>query len=481
MKNYLNKILLVCTLLLLSACDGFIGGDTNVDPNRTSVMTLEGLLPVAIESTANNHYLVAYYGGQFSQHLASYFVGGSDSYFETRIPLAWTGIYLTALTTLDQLATQAHEQGAPHYEGVAKILQALNLGMATDCWGDVPFSTAFQGSAELTPSFDSQDQIYETIATLLDEAVALLNQPTSVFRPGTDDLVFGGGAAGIAKWIKVAYALKARYAIHYSTIDQLKATTDALAAIPLAISLNSEDLQLTYNTVNRNPWFNNVSSPIGTGNFTVGPARTIVNLMNGTAYPGSLDPRLSKLFDLNGAAAYNGLINGSAGPGGTCRLGTATFYAGQASILPMVTFAEMKFIEAEARFLANGPTQQAYDAYRAGIRAHMEKVGVDATSINNYLANTNAVAPDAASLTLQLIMKEKYIAMFLNPENWTDVRRYDYSNTIYRGMTLPENYNTALGGEFIRRVLYPLDEINRNSSEVTPHVKDMQVKMWWNQ
>jgi hypothetical protein len=78
-------------------------------------------------------------------------------------------------------------------------------------------------------------------------------------------------------------------------------------------------------------------------------------------------------------------------------------------------------------------------------------------------------------------LKEKYIAMYLNPEAWVDVRRYQYRSELYRGMAKPVNYNEALQGEFIRRVLYPNEEINRNTVEVTPRIKPMQEIMWWEQ
>jgi hypothetical protein len=141
----------------------------------------------------------------------------------------------------------------------------------------------------------------------------------------------------------------------------------------------------------------------------------------------------------------------------------------------MVTFAEMKFIEAEAYFL-KGNSASAYTAYLAGINAHLAKVGV--TTIIPY-TSLPGVAVGSGTLTLELIMKEKYIAMYLNPEAWVDVRRYQYSADVYRGMSKPVNYNEALGGEFIRRVLYPNEEINRNTAEVTPHIKPMQEIMWW--
>lgn len=469
MRNTFKVFFFSFTIVLIAGCESYI--DRNIDPYRAQAVSLDALLPPAIEATSNNHYLVASTTAQFTQHLASYFVGGSDSYQETRMPLAWTGLYLSALSNLDVMVKQAGEQNSPHYAGIGKILQALNLGMATDCWGDVPFTNAFQGEKDLTPSFDDQGSIYATITTLLDESIILLNESNSLYKPSADDLVYGGN---LAKWIRLAYSLKARYAIHF-TVQMSDAMEKALAAVPLAIASNGDDFQLGYNSVNRNPWFNNVASPITTGNFTVGPSEQIINVMNGTHYAVT-DPRLSKLFDNVGAATYSGLTNGS-GAGGNSRLSANTWYAASTAPMLMVTFAEMKFIEAEAYFL-KGNTTLAYGAYMAGVTAHLQKVGISPADVSAYTSHP-AVAVGSAGLTLELIMKEKYIAMYLNPEAWVDVRRHQYDANIYRGMNKPANYNEALGGEFIRRVLYPNEEINRNSTEVTPHIKPMQEVMWW--
>lgn len=472
MKNIFKIFLLAAMALVLPGCDDYIGGHTNVDPNRPSTLTLDVMLPANIEATSNNHYLTGNITDRFAQQLASYFVGGADAYQETNethMPLAWTGIYLTALSNLDLMVKQAEEQNAPYYAGIGKILQAVNLGMATDAWGDVPFSGAFKGEEDLTPPLDSQESIYATLNTMLTDAIALLQQPTSAFKPGADDVIFAGK---LPNWIKVAYALKARYAIHLTGKDTDTAVAAALAAVPLAISANTDDLQLAYNAVNLNPWFKNVASPISTGNFTVGPSEQLINLMNGTYY-GVIDPRLPKMFDNVGAPTYGGLVNGQGG-GGNSRLSVTTWYATSTSPVLMVTFAEVKFIEAEARLL-NDDKPGAYAAYLAGITAHFQKLGLDPAT---YTANA-AVGVGADNLTLELVMKEKFIATFLNPEAWVDVRRYQYSNAIYRGMDKPVNYNQDLGGEFIRRVPYPLEEMTRNSAEVTPHVQPMQTKMWW--
>jgi hypothetical protein len=470
MRNKIKILTLILGTVVIPGCDSYL--NETIDPFRAQTISLDALLPTTIDATSNNHYLVASTTGMFAQHLGSYFVGGTDAYQETRMSTAWTGIYLSALSNLDLMVKQAEQQESPYYAGIGKILQAMNLGLATDIWGDVPFSGAFQGEQDLTPSFDDQSQVYSTINALLDESIGLLQQPASLFKPTTDDLVYAGNTS---KWIRLAYSLKARFAIHQTKKNPNASAQTALAALPLAITASADDFQLVYNAVNRNPWFNNVASPITTGNFTVGPSEQIINLMNGTYYA-AVDPRLSKLFDNLGVATFSGLVNGQGG-GGNSRLSAITWYAGQLSPMLMVTFSEMKFIEAEANFIS-GSNTNAYAAYLAGITAHMQKLGVAPTAITTYV-NSPSVSVGSANLTLELIMKEKYIATYLNPEAWVDVRRHDYSANIYRGMAKPVNYNEALGGEFIRRCLYPNEEINRNTSEVTPHVMLMQDRMWW--
>src|SRR5699024_9017572 len=143
---------------------------------------------------------------------------------------------------------------------------------------------------------------------------------------------------------------------------------------------------------------------------------------------------------------YEGMVNGTA-EGNNTDFTEETWYSRQTAPILMITYSEVKFIEAEARFLANGgtqnsigSTQEAYDAYLEGIQSHMTKLGVAEDEMNNYL-NDPAVAVGASNLTLEHIMKEKWIALFLNPESWTDMRRYDYSADIYKGLTLPENQN----------------------------------------
>ena len=131
----------------------------------------------------------------------------------------------------------------------------------------------------------------------------------------------------------------------------------------------------------------------------------------------------------------------------------------------------MKFVEAEAHFRA-GDNADAYTAYLAGIIANMNKLGVADTAITRYTTDPS-VAVGEANLTLALIMKEKYVACFLSPVTWDDMRRFDYG---YKDFALPVNASLT---SFIRRLDYPSTEISRNGQNV-PNVQRTD-HLWWDQ
>ena len=489
LRTYIIRTLPLALLgglvILTTSCDDYLGGDTNVDPNRPAEITLEAYLPNIVDAAAESHYEVAYDANQVAQQLASYFGAGADIHEEFRIGTGWTQIYLRAMSNARELERQAGEQSSPHYAGVAKVYQALMLGLATDAWENVPYTEAFEGIENLTPGYDQQQVIYETIIpNLLDQAVTDLQAENSVSSPGADDLVYEGA---LEQWIKTANVLKARFAIHLVNKGSQAAAQRALTALEgLSYTSNGDDLQLSYDERNLNPWHSRIALAINTGNFLLAPAAQVVDMMNGELYE-VVDPRLPVMFSLGtDQTEYEGMVNGSA-EGNTVDLRDNTWYASAEAPLMMATYAEAKFIEAEARFLVNGgsatttgSTAEAYQAYLDGIAAHMNKLGVVDSLQEAYLGSSQ-VGVGADNLTLGLILKEKYIALFLNPEAWVDLRRYQYSDQVYRGLSLPENVNPQLNGKFIERATYPFDELSRNSAAVQANNKPLSAEMWRDQ
>lgn len=153
-------------------------------------------------------------------------------------------------------------------------------------------------------------------------------------------------------------------------------------------------------------------------------------------------------------------------------LTTDGWYSSTNSPMIIISYAECKFIQAEAYF-RKGQKMEAYNAYLDGIKANMNKMGVAAASRDAYV-NHASVSVGAANITLALIMKEKYKALFLSPETWNDARRFDYQ---YQGFQLPLN---AVTSTFIRRFVYPDVELSRNGANV-PAVTDVTQKLWWDQ
>lgn len=488
MKNIFKNIL-VFTLLFsctgLISCKKYIGGDTNIDPNKASTPTLNTLLPVAIVSTSENHYRIAYITSLFSEQLGAYATGPivEDQNRDVRIDGAYQGIYQNSLTNIDAMIKLGVTQNAPYYVGIGKVLMAVNLGLATDTWGDIPYSEALLAPANLYPKYDSQQSIYVAIQSLLDDAIIQLSTTGGAIKPGTDDLVYGATAGTqIANWVKTAWVLKARYAMHLTKKDKITAATNALNYLSKGFVSNAEDCQVNYNSKNLNPWNRGVAVVLVGAVSTVAPTQRFIDLMTGAFYPGVVDSRLPIMMDNKGAATFTGMINGAA-TASNSNLTANTYYAKDVSPILIVTYAEQKFLEAEAEFIkaggtisSTGSSLNAYNAYMAGINASMDKLGaVKASYIINPLV---AVTPVA--LRLENIMKEKQIAMFLQPETWVDVRRYDYDATLFRGIALPQNQAAIMGGQFIRRALYPQAEVSTNPNASAAQ-KTLTTKVWWDQ
>ena len=152
----------------------------------------------------------------------------------------------------------------------------------------------------------------------------------------------------------------------------------------------------------------------------------------------------------------------------------------------MISYAEALFIKAEAAFLANGGNQTstgtnttAYTAYLDGINASMDMYGVNGA---DYTTD-GVVAVGEANLMLHHIMKEKYIHNFLNPETYVDFRRYNFSDEVFKGLTIREEIDAGadFAGEWFRRATYPSAEINRNGDNVIANQKTPVTKVWWAQ
>lgn len=462
--------ILTLSLFVFGGCDDFLS--INEDPNNPTEAPVAGLLTSATFETAQNHYRVGSFTSYFVQYLGSPNSSSStDTHQRVSYDSQWAELY-DVLTDLSDLELLAEEEEASEVLGVAKVLKAVNLGLLADTWGPAPYSEAFFAE-DLAPAYDSDEDLYETIFELIDDAIAELEQDDSSIAVGDEDFIFEGEKE---RWLQTAYFLRARYLNHLSNTGDYD-PEDVLAAIDDAFTANEDDAQVEYFEEQVNPW---ASVAIDNAGLILGGwlSEQVIGHLDGSVY-GVEDPRLPYITEPTDDGDYVGVINGAgrqgASPSGDISvLTTDTFYAGRTSPVLIATFAEQNFIEAEAA-LNDGQSARAYEAYLSGIEAHMDKLGVDEAEKDDYL-NDPEVAVGEGNLTIDDIMKEKYTAMFLHPEAWVDARRYDYQ---YEDMELPQNHNSDLDGEFIRRVDYPDEERQRNGESI-PDL-DLSDPIFWDE
>jgi len=455
-------ILSVASLSFTLACKDFVSKD-DVSPNEPSVATLSTLLPV-IEVALFSSYTgsSARNTSMFIQHTAGIAFQSNDynKYIltETDVSNDWTTLYNSGFVNCNDLIFRAGTVN-PYYAGIGKISKAMILGAATDFWGDVPNTEAGKGQANLTPKYDTQEQVIAAIQTLLSEGIAEMKKPESAnaLLPAGDDFMFEGNPSA---WIKSAYILKARYANRLSKRNAAGSATDALMYADSASAYSSSpDMFAVFSNKGNelNQWF---AFNFERNNYMKMSA-TLIDTLRGLG-----DPRLRIYANKNPNDEYSGVPNGGEATGHSY-LGLT--YAAKNAPLPMVTFFELKFIEAEAALRA-GNSSRARTAYADALTEQLKSIAVSQTDIDSYLAGSGGLPAEATDAELQnQILFQKWIAMFTQPEAWSDWRRTNIP-------ALTPNPKGVLN-EIPRR--YPTEQRERNNNPNATIVSDLKTRVWW--
>jgi hypothetical protein len=471
MKMIMRYIFFFLAAASIASCKKFL--DVNNNPNAPTKPPINGLLTRVTQNVALNVFRVSNITSYYVQYLASPNPASpTDVYEPIDASSTWTFLY-NNMTDAYDLEKLGREQGATQYQGVAKVMQAMDLSLVHSLWGAAPFISAF-GGENLTPSYDDAQTIFQKCLSLLDEGIALLGQSGSTITIPTGgdspDLIHHGDTNA---WIRTAHALKARLLNQLSDTPQYSATS-IFAELSASYTSEAQDAFITTFDV-RNPW-NQVA--LNNQNLLLDGwlSDYYVNAMTGTTF-GIADPRLPLTASLTKFGDYRGTRNGKGRTGsGTTKdesyISLTGYYSSDDSPLYIISYDELKFIEAEAAFRSSDKPR-AYAAYLEGIRANMDKMGVAPADRDAYI-NDPSVSVGAANLTLDLIFKEKYKAMFLMPVTWDDARRFEYQ---YKDFQLPLNVVTS---SFVRRLVYPSVETSRNGANV-PSVSSVTQKLWWDQ
>lgn len=464
MKKYIKSIILTAvSISLLTGCQSELDS-FNENPNSPITTTPSLLLATMEVSTFSTHTSgLIRTSNIFDQHLAGTSVGqlgDLQRYIlsEQDVNNEWNTVYGTTLMS-GHILSRDFAVDYPYYNGIGQVLTAINLGYATDLWGDVPYDEAFRAEEGIkAPAYNTQEEIYQRLQTILDEAIANLKKPASsnLSVPGSDDFIFKGNTQ---KWIQIAYVLKARFALRLTQVDT-NAAQKALDFITLSgISSNNDDAN-TYFTGEsnaQNQWFafeDSRENYMKTGEFYV---NTLKN---------NNDPRLPFAIansnkDKDGNPILPAIYIGNAADD----LDTTTSsyiglaFASPKSAVGIVSFAEAKFIEAEAKFRLG---QNAKSAFEDAVSASVLK-------ITGTAATPTFIATATATVDLANIIQQKYNALFLTMEPYNDYRR-----TGLPALVPNQSSNTK-----IIPVRFPTPSEERNYNPNATKVSNTSENVWW--
>ncbi|MBO9727820.1 MAG: SusD/RagB family nutrient-binding outer membrane lipoprotein [Chitinophaga sp.] len=341
--------------------------------------------------------------------------------------------------------------------------------IATDTWGDIPYSDAIKGgSGAITPKYDSQKDIYAAI-------LADLKTANDLFAKNSADVLGDGDVlfqTDVAKWRQFCNSLRLRVAIRLSKKDPAtaKANIEEIAGNPAKFPVMTGNVDNAFlNWPGGKPY----NEPWSSNKYDDGRDDHAVS-----------DVLVNKLLELNdprlpvyvkpatGDGKYRGVGIGIKDSEKLpslalySRIG-ARFRDNRTGFTPFMRAAEVKFILAEAAANGWNAGVSAKDAYEAGIDLSLEENGISEAT---YKTSTG-VKWDG---DVKKIYIQKWLALFKDGhEAWAETRRTDVPLLpAASGSPYPGHTRTSF------RLPYPNTETTLNGANSGAAVGSVKDNYW---
>ena len=468
--------------------------ELTVNPNTPSVATPQFILSGAEKTTADIVSMRVYsvYGmwiGYWAPSGASVPQASLINYnFQNTDYQVWGTLYsnLSNYNYLEVLA--GDDPKLAKFKAIAKIMKAFNFQALVDNYNNVPYTTAFKGSANVSPAYDTGGSIYDDLLKQLDAAIALIKSSASATDPGASDIMFGGDMTG---WIKFANTIKLRLVIRQWNL------TAKHAALSTALNTTSADGYLDETVqAKANPGYENNASDGGkqspfwktygfdvNGNQAAGyqyDARA--NSYAVQSLTDKNDPRLSRFY-----LPISGSVKGNAFGGPNPASNSVISPAGAGLLKSpnqdaiILSSAESLFLQSEAAVYGLIPGNAQF-LYERAITASFIAVEVPNASsqASTYYAQAgkNNVTWNDSPNKIQAIITQKWIALngYGNFEAYNEYRRTGYPIDVPRSVA-PGASGTTLPS----RIFYPSSEYEQNGANVAKEgtIDRFTSKIFW--
>ena len=471
MKKLLYTFCLLGALLLTGCEDAFFG-DVNTSKDSPITITVDQAIPTACFYAAQLCYDHAEYGVYLSQALTTGGKSQTGSYPYSqgweflgvnRHPM-WRRHFYDLGANIHKMNEIATEKGNLNAVLIGRTIMLGSTLFTTDAFGDMPRSEAYTKSS---PAYDMQADIYDWMFQEADELAKLYEDttwtkcPTNMPISQKMDRIYAGD---MRKWGLYAKALRCRLWLRkLPNWENTPAVCNKIISMvdEVVNDANWEEPIYRYDggkTEQNCPW--GPYAPIinsweSRGNRLASslPTTFFAKALLG-AYPNeksdrglALDPRAVKMMTARamGTTANSTVLRHLESNIGMDNSMKITYYpdlyATDAATNPftqntgyiaLITTEELLFIKAEAQYWA-GDKNGAYNTTCEAVHASFARYGVEELGLTGNAEKRmdrfwEVKLPGAASFTIADLMQQKYIAMYLQPEQWTDLRRYNYSS-----------------------------------------------------
>ncbi len=460
--------------------------DINTNPNAPIAVN-SGLLLPQIQRDMIGSLLGETWGigNIVIQHTAKNQFVNEDRYLWGELNSIWDNVY-SNMRDVKNIIAQSEANGENNYKGVALVMKSWMFSLATDAYGDVPYSQAIQAKeGQNYPAYDPQEQIYNGILADLKTANEVLGTSGEVVA---GDIIFNGN---IEKWKKLANSLRIRALMRISrkrdVSADLRAIVENPATNPIFESV-ADNAVYTFRSTSPDQ-FPLHTSRIGSFN-EFRASKTLLDTLKTLS-----DTRMQIYFrptpDTEGSAnpEYVGIPNGlndvdaltyNGGPQFQSRIG-ALYYEQAVSTQGLdiakgviMTYAELQFLLAEAaeKGLISGDAKTFYEN---GVNGSFAFYGL--TTPVDYLNRQETAYSGTQQEKLSKIGLQKWISLFFQGlEAWFDWRRTGIP-ALLPGVSNQNNDMIPV------RFRYPIIEQSLNSASYNDAIQrqgadDLNTKMW---
>jgi len=517
------KFLLPILAVTLFSCNDYLDKNTSSDNPFFDQATPAKLLPGAQVSTykvqaTTMNTLGNVFMNSWTRNVQSY-GNGYDNELQLVISNSfysgiWDGLYRN-LKNFDAIIKYPNPDGKyDNYVVAAKVCKAFYMQRIVDLYGKAPYSKAWEGNANTTPTYDDDFAIYKDLIANLEDARALIAAANANAEDmsGVDVMLKGN----MPLWEEFANTVELRMLLRMSeaTDPAVQAYRDSKLATISAGPFLSDNVAINpgYNSStddSASPAFGNYAYQVAgvaqgnrlfiamsghaykclqsyaTTNWPAGATHEII-AGSGVMYPNITDARSARLFTANGSTTRRAVTQGASQvdvstptgslPGLPCRLGLlgnfnpygqapnqtlAEYFAVDGFVM---TLSESKFLEAEAavrypQFGYSGEQTSFDDGITDNFLMRNAAIGSYLTTINAK-PNFGLAASTTLPQKLHAIMYQKWVALM----GINAIESYiDYTRT---GYPLTPLSTVATQSRKPYRLIYPVSEYVANTANV---------------